>query len=44
MITGAAPPRWSGRSSTAGIIVDVAGSGAMVRVRAEVSIWAAGTG
>ncbi len=43
-ITGAAPPRWIGRISTAGEISVATGSGAVVRVRAEVSIWAAGTG
>ena len=42
-ITGADPPRWIGRSSTAGAVAVAAGSGAMVRVRAAVSICAAGT-
>ena len=43
-ITGAAPARWIGRSSTAGAAPLVAGSGAAVCVRAAVSIWAMATG
>jgi hypothetical protein len=43
-MTGATPPRCMGRSSTAGAVATTAGSGATVRVRAAVSIWATGTG
>jgi len=43
-ITGATPPRWIGRISTAGAISVAVGSGVAVRVRAADSICAAGTG
>ena len=44
MITGAVPPRWIGRRSTAGAVAIAPGSGATVWVRAALSIWTTGTG